>query len=206
MRSSYRVLLAIGILSYWAITSAANKPKVGYTSFDQTLEEEDSSKKDSLKYPIRDKTSRDFEKINQFDLNDPDNVRTDIEYNPEDKTYTFQKKIGDQDFGSPKPMSFKEYLEYQKKQNQQNYFRQKSQATNFVRSSGLLPDLFFDPKLAGDMFGDGLIDIRPSGSAELIFGGNYNRVENPNFTARQQKKRKLRLQNEDAGERYWSNW
>ena len=186
MRSSYRVLLAICTLSYLAISSTANRP-VRLNPLSQDGLDDDSTKKDTLKYPIRDKKSDEFNRINQFDLRDPDNVRTDIEYNPEDKTYTFQKKIGDHSFGSPKPMTFQEYLEYQRKKDQQDYFRQKSQATNFVISSGILPDLFFDPKLAGDMFGEGLIDIRPSGSAELIFGGNYNRVENPNFTARQQK-------------------
>ncbi|MFT5724253.1 MAG: cell surface protein SprA [Bacteroidia bacterium] len=186
MKSSYRVLLAICILSYLAISSTANRPSINYALLFQDSEK-DSTKKDSLKYPIRDRKSNDFEKIHQFDLNDPDNVRTDIKYNPIDKTYSFQKKIGDHNFGSPQPMTFAEYLEYQRNKDQQNYFRQKSQATNFVRSSGILPDLFFDPKLASDMFGEGLIDIRPSGSAELIFGGNYNRVENPNYTARQQK-------------------
>jgi len=147
----------------------------------------DSTSIDSLKFPIRDRNQGEHTPIKQFDFKDPSNIKTEVTYNPKDKTYTLQKKIGDTPIGSPRTMTFDEYLKYKQDNSQQEYFRKKSQANNFVRSSGILPDLFFDPKLANDMFGEGLIDIRPSGSAELIFGGNYNRVENPNFTARQQK-------------------
>ena len=37
------------------------------------------------------------------------------------------------------------------------------------------------------MFRGGLVDIRPSGSAELTFGGIFNTVRNPMFSARMQK-------------------
>ena len=174
MRNCLKVLLALlfGVLAF----APANA---------QTTT--DSKSSDSLKYPIRDRKQGEHTPIKQFDFKDPSNIKTEVTYNPKDKTYTLQKKIGDTPIGSPRTMTFDEYLKYKQDNSQQEYFRKKSQANNFVRSSGILPDLFFDPKLANDMFGEGLIDIRPSGSAELIFGGNYNRVENPNFTARQQK-------------------
>jgi len=147
----------------------------------------DSTAKDTLKYPIRDKDVNELEDIRQFDFKDPDNFKTDVTYNPDDNSYNLTRKVGDRAIGSPQPKTFEEYLEYQKKQSQSDYFRKKADATNFVRSSGILPDLFFDPEIIEDLFGNGLIDIRPSGSAEVIFGGNFNTVENPNFTRRQQK-------------------
>ncbi|MCB0732999.1 MAG: cell surface protein SprA [Flavobacteriales bacterium] len=147
----------------------------------------DSTGSDSLKYPIRDRSQSDFDDIHQFDFKDPNNLRTDVTYNPDDHTYSLTRKVGDNRIGNPEQKTFDEYLEYQQKQAERDYFRQKSGATNFVRGSGILPDLYFDPQIIEDLFGNGLIDIRPSGSAEVIFGGNFNRVENPNFTARQQK-------------------
>ncbi len=188
LKSSLRVLLVICSVSLLAFLSSAGRPIFDSNFIPSNIfVEPDSTKNDSLKYPIRDKKVEDHSSINQFDLKDPDNLNSEVVYNPEDKTYSIQKKIGDRPIGAPTPMTFKEYLDYQKKKEQNEYFRQKSQATNFSRGSGKLPELFFDPKLVGDMFGEGLIDIRPSGSAELIFGGNYNKVENPNFTIRQQK-------------------
>ena len=37
------------------------------------------------------------------------------------------------------------------------------------------------------LFGGGLIDIKPSGSAEATFGGSYNVVRNPAIPVRQQR-------------------
>lgn len=185
MRRSIKVLLVVSSLVYLAYSSGASSlPNPGLIILE---EEPDSNGKDTLKYPIRDREPGEHGEINQIDLKDPSNIRTDIIYNPNDHSYSFQRKVGDRPIGAPETKSFEDYLDYQNKESQRNYFRQKSEATNFVRSSGLLPELFLDPKLNEDLFGSGLIDIRPSGSAELIFGGNYNRVENPNFTARQQK-------------------
>jgi cell surface protein SprA len=185
LRNGIKVLLIVSSLLYLSAGSRANgiQPSTIYS----LTQGPDSSQKDSLKYPIRDRNEGEEGKIHQFDLKDPKNYRTDVQYNPADNSYTLQRKIGDRPIGTPRSKSFADYINDYNKQNQRNYFRQKSEATNFVRSSGILPDLFIDPKLNEDLFGSGLIDIRPSGSAELIFGGNYNRVENPNFTARQQK-------------------
>ena len=64
---------------------------------------------------------------------------------------------------------------------------EKAKATNIVRGSSLLPDLHFDADIFDEVLSGGLIDIRPSGSAEVLFGGNWQRNENPNFSARQQR-------------------
>lgn len=147
----------------------------------------DSTSKDSLKYPIQDRNVNDLKKRRQFDFNEPANFTTEVLYNPEDQSYSLVRKVGSKAIGTPQPLTFEEYLEYQKEASQQDYFRKKANATNFVRSSGNLPELYNNPNIIPQIFGDGLIDIRPSGSAEVIFGGNFNRVENPNFTARQQR-------------------
>jgi cell surface protein SprA len=168
------------LLLYAQFSAASTRP-------DFSISGPDSSSKDSLKYPIRDKNVNELEDIQQFDFKDPDIYETDIEYNPRDNSYSLTRKVGGKAIGSPQPMTFEEYLDYQNKKSQQDYFRKKSDATNFVRGSGILPDLYLDPEIIDKFFGNGLIDIRPSGSAEVIFGGNFNNVENPNFTRRQQK-------------------
>lgn len=146
----------------------------------------DSTNKDSLKYPIRDKKPYELDDPIQFDFDDPENVHEEVTYDPETNTYIIQKMIGDQPIGSPVVKSFAQYYADKKKNEQKNYFREKSSATNFVRSNTLLPGLDI-PKDIMDKLGGGIVDIRPTGSAEVIFGGNWNKVENPNFTPRQQR-------------------
>lgn len=141
---------------------------------------------DSLKYPIRDKKPYEDESPRQFDLKDPSNVREVVTYNEADNTYTVQTMVGNTPLGNPRTMSFDEYAAYKAKQEEDRYFREKSKAANAVMSKGFtlaglnIPD-------PSDWTNGGFIDIRPSGSAEVIFGGNWNKVENPNFTPRQQR-------------------
>ena len=150
--------------------------------------ENDTTKKDTLKYPIKDKKAYETgDNEHQFDFKNPANYKTKIEYDPETGTYTESDYIGNQRIGSPKTRSFDDFLEELKKEDQRDYFRQKAQADNNFRSSGLNPQLHVQPEIFDKIFGGGLIDIRPSGSAELTFGGNFNTVRNPAFTARQQK-------------------
>lgn len=143
---------------------------------------------DSLKFPIRDRKTYEWEKPRQFDFKDPSIFDSEVRYDPENNTYDFQRVSGSNKtrIGSPYSKSFEDYIKDESKSQDKNYFRQKADATNFVRSSGL-PDLFPTPEIIDDIFGNGIIDIRPSGSAEILFGGSINNVENPNFTRRQQK-------------------
>ena len=80
-----------------------------------------------------------------------------------------------------------EYMQKRGKQEETNYFRQKANATKYVRGNGLVPPIHLSPPIFDAVFGGGIIDIRPTGSAEVTFGGKYNKVENPNFTRRQQR-------------------
>lgn len=149
--------------------------------------QQDSTGKDSLRYPLRDRKPGDQGKIRQIDLKDPSNFRTEVKYDPKTNTYTEQRYLGTTAVGAPRSQSFSEFLEELNREQQREYFRQKSQATNFVRSSGIIPKLYVSPPIFDKIFGGGLIDIRPSGSASVTFGGNFNTVRNPAFSARQQK-------------------
>jgi cell surface protein SprA len=149
--------------------------------------QEDTTNKDSLKYKLKDQKPYEEKPTNLIDFSDPDVLTEKVVYNPENRTYTIQKMAGNIPIGAPRVMSFQEYLKYKAEQDKKDYFKQKSKATNYTRGFGSIPDLFIPDGIVDDIFGGGIIDIRPSGSAELIFGGTYNRVENPNFTARMQR-------------------
>ena len=86
-------------------------------------------------------------------------------------------------------MTREEYMEETAKQEKKNYFDQKarSNAGNSGYNNNSKIELIKTPELLDKVFRGGLIDIQPSGSAELTFGGNFNTVRNPQFSARQQK-------------------
>jgi cell surface protein SprA len=189
LKELVRTYLGVAVVGLFLVLTTESSQASQGNIYLLAEEGKDSTSKDSLRYPIKDRKPYDWENRYQFDFKDPSVIQTDVVYDPEHNSYDFQKSIGKNKrrIGTPYSKSYEDFLKDESVSQNQEYFRSKSQATNFVRSSGLLPDLYLSPDIVDDIFGNGLIDIRPSGSAEVLFGGSYNKVENPNFTARQQR-------------------
>jgi cell surface protein SprA len=179
-RSLTWILVTVGI--FWAEPKAQAAPGML-----PLLVDSDTTQKDSLKFPIKDRNPVTLEKPKQFDLEDPENIRTVVEYDPESNTYIERTYVGDNPIGIGRELTFQEYMDKLGKEEEKKYFEERAKAQNFVRGTGIVPKLYLSPPIFDKIFGSGLIDIRPSGSAELTFGGNFNTVRNPAFSPRQQK-------------------
>lgn len=151
----------------------------------------DSTKLDSpkanLPYPIKDRKPYElYNKKHPLDLSEPANIKNKWVLDPETYQYNYSSKVGNQDYRLPSSSSINNRLEQDGKRNNAEYFRQRSQAQNFVRGGGIIPQINLGNKVIDRIFGSGVIDIRPRGTAELIFQGNFNTVRNPAFSLRQQ--------------------
>lgn len=122
-----------------------------------------------------------------LDLHNPPNVETVYEYDPSTGMYLEIIKVGGTAIGTPRALTVSEYLEVISKREEEKYFRQKANATRYIKSSGIIPSIHVSPPIFDRVMGGGIIDIKPTGSVELVFGGKYNVVENPNFNRRQQR-------------------
>lgn len=138
------------------------------------------STRQKLKYPIKDKKPYDRSgSHNPFDLQDPPAIKTKYELDPETDNYNYTSTVGKQPYRLPATVSIKEQLKEDGKKQNQSYFKQRAQANNFVSGSGIIPPLKLGPKVFERIFGSGIVDIRPRGTAELIFQGLFNTVRNP---------------------------
>ncbi len=119
---------------------------------------------------------------NPFDLQDPDIVEQNVEFDPETGQYIITEKIGDDYFRPPTYMSFQEYNEYRRQQEESNYFKELAGVnTGDSGASALDPIAQFDVEnsLIDRLFGGNTVDIRPQGSIDLTFGVDFQRSENP---------------------------
>ena len=141
----------------------------------------------NLIYPFNDDNGNPFypSDTNPLFLRDPSNVRSIIEYDPATNKYIFKKKIGDFDFRDPTSMRFEEYLKYDLKQSVKDYWRERSLLSGKDSKSRIIPEIHIGGKAFDKIFGGNTIDIRPQGSAELIFGIRGNSNENPTLNVRQ---------------------
>ncbi len=122
-------------------------------------------------------------------LDDPDNVKTNVEYDPKTGNYNVKQKVGDLDYRPETYMNLKEYKDYMFKKQMREYFRSRVAADelNEKPHKGLIPPLKVNSELFDRIFGGNTVDIKPTGTAELIFGLNRNKNLNPSIPQKQQK-------------------
>ncbi len=128
------------------------------------------------------------ENTNPLFLNQPENVKSDVTYDPETGEYLLEHKIGDEiDYRTPTYMTLDDYRDYDLKNSVKDYWRERAKASGVGSRSGIIPSIYIGGKAFDRIFGGHTIDIRPSGSVELIFGVIGNSRDDPTLDVRQRR-------------------
>lgn len=150
----------------------------------------DTPVEDTLPFPFPDpviNNDPNSEQNPNLTLNNPSNVTTEVTYDAENDVYIVTEKIGDQNYRPPTYMTFEEYQEYINKKQLREYWKKRSDAESASARKPLIPKLDVKNKIFKDIFGDCPIEIKPQGSAELIFGFSRSKIDNPALPERQRK-------------------
>ena len=130
----------------------------------------DSSRQ--LRYPIYDRTGTPGETVpSSVDLNDPSNIDRSVEYDPEEKRYYFNEKIGDDFLRNPNYLTMDEYLKYRAKEDEQSYWKRRLDALSLFNKKPQLPTMYKEG-LFDRIFGGSTISVRPQGNVDVTFGRN----------------------------------
>ncbi len=143
-----------------------------------------------LRYPIPREGGIDSRKTPESSplyFSDPSNITTEVEFNPQTGEYEVKRKIGNLDYRPAKYMDLNEYLGYDLKNSLRSYWKERSMASAAGGRSGIIPDIYIGGEAFDRIFGSNTIDIRPQGSAELIFGVTGNRRDDPTINVRQRQ-------------------
>jgi len=123
-----------------------------------------------------------------IDLEDPDIIEQNIEYDPETGTYTITETIGNQNYRAPVIMSFDEYWKQANRRMMNEYWSEKNSGSNTLSGTGIIPKLKIgNSQLVDRIFGGGEVDLRPAGNIDLTFGGNWQKIDNPILQERLRK-------------------
>lgn len=143
-----------------------------------------------LKYPFNDQGNMPYDATpsSGLYLDNPSNIKSEVEYDPGSGNYHFKQTVGDSiPYRYSSDMSLREYMEYDSKQSIRNYWQEKSSAESFGQKKGFRPQLHVESEVFDRIFGGNTIDIRPQGSAELIFGVNIAENKNPALPVKQRR-------------------
>ncbi|MFN4122383.1 MAG: cell surface protein SprA [Flavobacteriales bacterium] len=124
---------------------------------------------------------------NPWYLNTPSNVTTNVELNPQTNEYDVNFKMGNLDYRRPTYLTFQEYQDEDFDRAIRKNWRDRISAEDAKTKKAFRPTIYVEGEAFERIFGSNTIDIRPQGSAELIFGGNFVRTENPQLPIRQQR-------------------
>ena len=144
---------------------------------------------DSLKYPITDRRGDKLSNPGRksLDLKDPANIKDSIEYDPKTKQYYIIEKIGNSYYRKPTYLTFDEYMRLKGKQDEDDYFKKRSEVLSDLNKKMLKPKLSVTDNLFNRIFGNGKIEIKPQGSVDIIAGYQGQNIKNPTLPERARK-------------------
>lgn len=144
-----------------------------------------------LPYPISDSYNPFGANSGLIDLETPSNIESGAEYNPNTGEYELYQNIGDQQFRNPSAMSESEFLNYSfedaLRENWTDMVTEQNESEQEENSDfgTIAPSLKIESEVFDRIFGGNTIDIRPQGTAELSFGVNRSKTDNPRIPERQ---------------------
>ena len=178
------------VVSSKAKSNPLSKPNYSKSPF-TTVIDSPIVGKDELHFPFNDNNGGqpNFDDKSGLYLQNPANVNTSTEYNPNTGNYDIKQKIGNMDFRPETYVEFQDYQDQLFKQAVKDHWKTKIKADDLVNQSkkSLVPKLQVNSELFDRIFGGNTVDIKPAGTAELIFALNRNKTLNPAIPQRQQK-------------------
>jgi len=117
-------------------------------------------------------------------LQNPSNIQSQVIYDPLTGKYVFSETIGRWNYRNPTLMTKDEFRQYEFRQQVNDYWRLKASGSSLEQQLSFIPPLQVGGEAFDKLFGSNTINIVPSGSAELIFGFNLSKQDNPNISER----------------------
>ena len=112
-------------------------------------------------------------------LDNPSNIKSSVIYDPEKNEYIIYEKVGTFDYRPPVHMNPEEFRKYEYSRAMRDYWQSRISGDETGFRSTLIPQIEVGGAAFDKIFGSNTINIIPQGSAELIFGVNISKTENP---------------------------
>jgi cell surface protein SprA len=119
-------------------------------------------------------------------LDKPSNYKSTVVYNPDKNEYIIYEKIGVLDYRTPMHMNPEEFRKYEYSRAMREYWDSRISGTQAGFRSSLIPQIEIGGAAFDKIFGSNTINIVPQGSAELIFGINISKTQNPTLPVKLQ--------------------
>jgi cell surface protein SprA len=171
-------LVVVTVLSWPTVAAFAALVEGRYLPVD--------SPETDLVWPIQDSYAPGSGSGIAIDLPPPSNIEDEVIYDPVTGQYIVRSTVGGSfNYRPPMSMDLEEYLEYDMERSMQTYWTERVEGESASSVADLVPSIKVKGEAFDRIFGGNTISIRPQGSAEVIFGLNTSKTENPRIPVNQ---------------------
>ncbi len=189
------VLSGIIVFSTYTVVSFAQgvQQPDNVTGDTSAIEEPETDENVELHYPLNKPeavTYEDLQYQSPADLQDPSNVRSEVEYDPHSGLYIFRTKVGDMEVTTPFVMDESEYQDYSLQRSMSAYWadKNKSNTANNGQDQFSISNIQIGLSPTADkIFGPGGVQLKTQGSVDLTFGFKISKRDNPAISIRNRK-------------------
>ena len=141
-----------------------------------------------LIFPINDPLDPTNFSLGLIDLNFPLNIQNNVEYDPVSGKYIYNSLLGDSlNFRPSSGVSLNDYLKLRHKESMSDFWKKNLDEMSDYKYKTSEDEIKIKGPPSKKIFGKDFIEIRPQGSAELSFGLNSSRTDNPVLPERNRK-------------------
>ena len=191
-RSLRKIYFSYLLIFLSAFANTAFAERVDFVGDFAILQMQDTVEMDTvgqLPYPFKDQPAFGHSKQDSLSLflNNPSNIKYEIEFDPITGEYVFYKKMGTLNYRLPQTMSLDDYVKYDFENSVKNYWKERSRIQDMDNNGSLIPQLTIGSEAFNRVFGGNTINITPQGYVEVSFGYQMNATENPAIPERLRK-------------------
>ena len=133
-----------------------------------------------LIFPINDPLDPTNFSLGIIDFNLPLNIQNNVQYDPITGQYIYNSLLGDSlSFRPSSEVSLDDYLKIQHQKSMSDFWKKNLDDISDYKYKNIEDEIKINEPPAKKIFGSDFVEIRPQGSAELSFGLNSSRTDNP---------------------------
>ena len=141
-----------------------------------------------LFYPIYDPLDPTNFSQGLIDFNLPLNINNNVQFDPTTGQYIYNSLLGDSlRFRPSSGVSLKDYMDIKHKESMEDFWKKNLDEISDYKYQKNEDEIKIKEPKPKKLFGSDFVEIRPQGSAELSFGLNSSRTDNPVLPERQRR-------------------
>jgi cell surface protein SprA len=134
-----------------------------------------------------DESGRDRYKGHPFDMGASELIDESTEFDESEGRFRKEHSVDGEPVGETETIPMDEFLDRSLRESKDAYFRERAEAQSDIMADRAFRDIDLGPEMLRQFLDGDVVEVHPNISAELTFAGDFQRIQNPEWSIRQQR-------------------